>query len=61
MTNRLAFAVVLAALIMASALVIHAGVSPTWHGISVIGLVGYTCAGLMGTALLISMIRHGRM
>jgi ubiquinone biosynthesis protein len=60
-TNRLAFAVVLAALIVASALVIHAKVAPTWHGISIIGLVGYTFAGLMGTTLLISMIRHGRM
>lgn len=60
-TNRLAFAVVLAALIVASALVIHAGVSPTWHGISILGLVGYICAGLMGTALLFSIVRHGRM
>lgn len=60
-TNRLAFAVVLAALIVASALVIHAGIAPTWHGISIIGLVGYTFAALMGTALLVSIIRHGRM
>jgi ubiquinone biosynthesis protein len=60
-TNRLAFAVVLAALIVASALVIHSGVPPTWHGMSIIGLVGYTVAGLMGSALLVSIIRHGRM
>lgn len=58
--NRQAFAVVLAALIVASGLVIHAKVAPTWQGISIIGLIGYTFAGLMGTAL-ISMIRHGRM
>lgn len=60
-TNRLAFAVVLAALLVASSVVIHAGVAPTWHGISILGLVGYTFAGLMGMTLLISMIRHGRM
>jgi ubiquinone biosynthesis protein len=60
-TNRLAFSVVLAASIVASALIIHAGVSPLWHGISVIGLAGYTFAGLMGMALLVSMVRHGRM
>jgi ubiquinone biosynthesis protein len=60
-TNRLAFAVVLAALLVASALVIRSGVPPIWHGISLIGLAGYTFAGLMGGALLVSMIRHGRM
>jgi ubiquinone biosynthesis protein len=60
-TNRLAFAVVLAALIMASALIIHSGLAPTWHGVSVIGLVGYVFAGLMGGALLLAILRHGRM
>ncbi len=60
-TNRLAFAIVLAAMIVASALIIHAGISPKWHNIPVIGLVGYVFAGLMGATLLISMVRHGRM
>ena len=60
-TNRLAFAIVLAALIVASALVIHAGIAPKWHGIPVIGLAGYVFAALMAGTLLISMIRHGRM
>jgi ubiquinone biosynthesis protein len=60
-TNRLAFAVVLAALLVASALVIRSGISPAWHGVSIVGLVGYTFAGLMGALLLVSMIRHGRM
>ncbi len=60
-TNRLAFAIVLAALIVASAVVVHARVAPIWHGISIVGLMGYTFAALMGVALLVSMIRHGRM
>lgn len=60
-TNRLAFAVILAALIVASALVIHAKISPQWHGIPIIGLVGYIFSGLMGVLLLVAMIRHGRM
>ncbi len=60
-TNRLAFAVVLAALIVASALIIHSSINPKWHGIPIIGLVGYTFAGLMGMALLVSILRHGRM
>jgi ubiquinone biosynthesis protein len=60
-TNRLAFSVVLAALIVASALIIHADIAPQWHGIPIIGLVGYVFAGLMGTALLLAILRHGRM
>ncbi|OIR03772.1 putative protein kinase UbiB [mine drainage metagenome] len=60
-TNRLAFAVVLAAMIVASALVIHSGIAPKWHGIPVIGLAGYVFAALMAATLLISMVRHGRM
>ena len=60
-SNRLSFALVLAALIIASSVVIHARVPPVWHGISALGLVGYLFAGLMGFGLLISILRHGRM
>ncbi|MBL9186075.1 MAG: phosphotransferase [Opitutaceae bacterium] len=60
-TNRLAFAIVLAALLVASALVIRANVGPIWHGVSIIGLAGYVAAGFMGLLLLISIVRHGRM
>jgi ubiquinone biosynthesis protein len=60
-SNRLAFAVVLSALIVASSIIIHARVPPQWHGIPVIGLVGYVFAGLMGAWLLLSILRHGKM
>ena len=60
-SNRLSFALVLAALIIASSVVIHARVPPVWHGISALGLVGYLFAGVMGFGLLISILRHGRM
>ena len=60
-SNRLAFALVLAALIVASSLVILSGIPPKWHDIPVIGLIGYVFAGLMGGWLLIAIIRHGRM
>jgi len=59
--NRLSFAIVLAAILVASALVIRSGLRPEWHGVSIVGLVGYVFAGLMGATLLLSMIRHGRM
>jgi ubiquinone biosynthesis protein len=60
-TNRLSFALVVAALIISSSLIIHAKVPPMWGDVSVLGLVGYLLAGLMGFWLLISILRHGKM
>ena len=61
--NRLAFALVLASLIISSAVILHARVPPLWgHGqVSAIGVVGYLLASLMGFWLLIAMWRHGKM
>jgi ubiquinone biosynthesis protein len=58
--NRLSLAMILSAIIVASALMIHAGLSPLWHGISIIGLAGCVSACLLGLVLVVSMIRHGR-
>ena len=60
-TNRLSFALVVAALIISSSLIIHAKVPPLWGGVSVLGLAGYLLAGLMGFWLLIAILRHGKM
>ena len=60
--NRLAFALVLAALIISSSVIVHARVPPLLgHQVSAIGVVGYLLASLMGFWLLIAMWRHGRM
>ncbi len=60
-SNRIAYAIVLASLIIASSLVVLSGIPPRWNEIPVIGLGGYLVAGVMGLWLLISIIRHGRM
>ena len=60
-SNRIAFAIVLAALIVGSSLIVLSGIPPHWHSIPVIGLVGFLVAGVMGFWLLLSIIRHGRM
>lgn len=60
-SNRLSFAVVLAALIIGSSVIVHASIPPKWHDIPIIGLAGFLVAGLMGFWLLISILRHGRM
>ena len=59
--NRLAFATVVAALIIGSSLMIHSQVPPMWGNVSVLGLIGYVLAGLMGFWLLIAILRHGKM
>jgi ubiquinone biosynthesis protein len=59
--NRLAFSLVLSALIIASAVIVHARVPPLWHDMSVLGVLGYLLAGLMGFWLLLAMLRHGKM
>ncbi len=60
--NRLAFALVLASLVVSSSVIVHARVPPfLWGQVSAIGVVGYLLAGLMGFWLLIAMVRHGKM
>ena len=60
-SNRIAYAIVLAALIMGSSLIVLSGIPPHWHGIPVIGLIGFLLAAFMGFGLLISILRHGKM
>ena len=60
-SNRIAFAIIIAAQVVGSALIVLADVPPKWYGIPVIGLLGFLVAVIMGFWLLISMLRHGRM
>ncbi len=60
-SNRIAFAIVLASLIIGSSLIVLSGIPPKWNGIPIVGLFGFLFAGIMGFWLLISIIRHGRM
>ncbi|MBI5863839.1 MAG: AarF/ABC1/UbiB kinase family protein [Planctomycetes bacterium] len=57
--NRISFAIVVAALIVGSSLIVNAQIPPKWNEIPVIGLLGYLAAGVMGILLLIAIIRHG--
>ncbi len=59
--NRLTFGLVLAAMLIGSAVIVHAQLPPKWHGIPVIGILGFLFSGLMGLWLLVSIIRHGKM
>ena len=59
--NRIAFAIVVAALIIGSSLIVVSGIPPKWGEVPIIGLVGFLTAGVMGFMLLVAIIRHGRM
>ena len=59
--NRMVFAIVLASLVIGSALIVLSGVPPKWHEIPLIGIIGFLGAGIMALGLLFSILRHGKM
>jgi len=59
-SNRLAFAVVISSIIIGSSLIITTDMGPPLLGFPVLGLAGYTMAGILGIWLLISILRSGR-
>jgi ubiquinone biosynthesis protein len=60
-SNRLAFSILLAAIIVASSLILSAHVGPTWRGISLLGIAGYVLSAFLGFWLVIAILRSGRM
>lgn len=60
-SNRISFSLVLASIIIGSALVIRTGIPPLWNGIPIIGLAGFVSAVILGFWLLISIMKHGKM
>lgn len=60
-SNRVAFAMVVSALLLSSAIMHATGVGPTIYGMSVMGFMVFGFAALLGVWLLISIFRSGRM
>ncbi|HBF42297.1 MAG TPA: ABC transporter [Desulfobacteraceae bacterium] len=60
-SNRIAFAIVLASLVIGSSLIVLSGLPPKWHEIPIIGLAGFVVSGVMGFWLLVTIMRRGRM
>jgi ubiquinone biosynthesis protein len=62
LANRLVFAFLIAALIIGSSLLGIFGESDVrFLGVSIFGLIGFVIAALLGLALLIGIIRSGRL
>ena len=60
-TNRLAYAIMLAAMVIGSAVVVHAKIPPVWREIPVIGLAGFIISALMAVGLILAILKHGKM
>lgn len=60
-SNRIAFAIIIAALIIGSALIVVSDTPPLFFGISLIGIIGFLAAAVMGFWLLIAILRKGKL
>ncbi len=60
-SNRLAFSIITAAIIVASSVIIHSGLGRTIFGLPVFGLIGYVIAGFFGLWILIGILRSGQL
>ncbi len=58
--NRLSLAIILAATIIGSSIVITTGIKPLIWGYPAIGLVGFSFSGLLGMWVALDILRHGR-
>jgi ubiquinone biosynthesis protein len=60
-SNRISFSIIIAALIIGSALIVISNMPPLLYGISLIGLIGFLTAAVLGVWLLIAIIKKGRL
>jgi len=60
-SNRIAFSLITAAIIVASSIIIHSGQGQKLFGLPVFGLIGYVIAGLFGIWILIGILRSGQL
>jgi len=60
-SNRLAFSVITAAIIVASSIIIHSAQGPMLFGLPTFGLIGYVIAALLGLWILIGILRSGQL
>ena len=60
-SNRISFSVIIAALIIGSALIVISETPPLFYGISLIGIILFSAAAIMAIWLLIAILRKGRL
>ncbi|MFQ5864079.1 MAG: ABC1 kinase family protein [bacterium] len=60
-SNRIAFSLIIAALIIGSSLILNQQVGPFFLGYPLFGILGYLFAGILGIWLVIAILRSGRL
>jgi len=60
-SNRISFSIIIAALLIGSALIVISKTPPLFYGISLIGIIGFVAATIMGIWLLVAILRKGRL
>ncbi len=58
-SNRISFSLIIAALIIGSALIVISKIPPLFYGISMIGIILFFAAAIMGIWLLVAILRKG--
>jgi ubiquinone biosynthesis protein len=58
-SNRISFSIIIAGLIIGSALIVISEIPPLFYGISLIGIIGFLAAAVMGIWLLVAILRKG--
>ncbi|MFQ5771502.1 MAG: ABC1 kinase family protein, partial [bacterium] len=60
-SNRIAFSLIIAALIVGSSLILNLKTGPLFLGYPLFGMLGYIFAGILGIWLVIAILRSGRL
>jgi len=60
-SNRFSFSIIIAALIIGSSLIIQSNKGPLFFGFSVLGILGFLVAAILGLGLVISILRSGKL
>jgi ubiquinone biosynthesis protein len=60
-SNRLSFAIVIAAIVIGSSIIVLAAAGPQLLGYPLLGLAGFITAGILGIGLAIGILRSGRL
>jgi ubiquinone biosynthesis protein len=60
-SNRIAFSLIIAALIVGSSLILNLGTGPMLFGFPLFGMLGFVFAGILGVWLVIAILRSGRL
>jgi ubiquinone biosynthesis protein len=60
-SNRLAFALIVASLVIGSAILLSTHAGPHWEGLPLLGIAGFVIAGALGIAWAVMALRSGKL